>query len=175
MRRLLTSAVVLASALGAAGCGYRPAGAALEDGERAARVPAFVSVAGYPELDVYAGSYLASRLTAMGIRPTSDPTRAERTIQGRVLGVSETPVTLGAEQTLVELAVDVQIGVEDAAGGEPCQTGVARGRASMSVPLDTVSEGERQRALQLATSDAIDALLLETVLCARAGEPDEGG
>jgi hypothetical protein len=160
------------SAVTAAGCGYRPAAAQLEGESRRALVPAFVSSLAYPELDVWASSYLGSRLTPMGIRTTSDPRRAECTIQGTLLEARERPVVLGADQTLVELVVDVRIAVSEASGGPACETRVAQGRASMAVPLGAVSEGERQMALQLAASEAIDALLLETLLCAR---PAGGG
>jgi hypothetical protein len=184
MNRARASQLAVTLALGSAwllACGYRPAAAQLDGERRSALVPAFVSSLAYPELDVYAGSYLASRLTPMGLRPTSDPGRADFTIQGTLLRARETPLVLGADQTLVELVVEVRIAVDERGGSrDVCQTRAALGRATMAVPLGTVSEAERQMALQLAVGQAIDALLLETLLCARTGAaeaaaPREGG
>ena len=153
------------------GCGYRPVAQLTDEGHARAHVPAFESFIGYPELDVYAGSYLRTRLMTMGIRGVhrGDSEDSVQTIQGYLLQARETPIALGSAQTLAELVVDVRVTVRRPGFDEACQTSVAHGRAQLAIPLAHVSESERQTVLRAAVEQAVDALLLEVVLCARPG------
>lgn len=160
--RLATLAVLVGFC---AVCGYRPAGSLVVDSEATVWVPAFVSFAGYPELDVYSGAYLASRLAAHGLRTTSSEGDAALAVQGRLLSATEVPRTVNALQTVLEVHVQVQIAVISNDGGT-CDTPVAERSAVMPATWGANTEPERVSALQSATVDAIDGLLLDILLCA---------
>jgi hypothetical protein len=155
-------------------CGYRPAGAYLEDAAQVsqrARVPAFVSYVGYPELDVFAADYLRMRLSTYGIRAAGDSSQQPvPAIQGTLEQVREVPTALLEGGTLLELELAVHVVVTDP-GGSECRTPTVWGRANLAVQLDRLSEGARLLALQSATADAIDQLGLDVLGCLAQGEP----
>jgi hypothetical protein len=159
-------ASIVSLALGLAACaGYRPAATIGGDLGQDVFVPAFVSHAAYPELDLFASSYLSGRLAEHGCHMTSSVDLADTTIRGTLVSATEEPTALHRNQTILDLVVAVRVDIVTD-GGELCSTSLGEGRSRMAAPLSGNSEPERLVALQSATADAIDSLLLEILLCA---------
>ena len=159
MKRLLLSLLLCA------GCGYRATGSAIDSGEGASLgpvdVPAFVSYAGYPELDVRAGAYLAQRLALHGLDAGTRDAPLEAL--GTLVAARETPRTLNAEQTVVD--IEVRLRVDVSSDSARCATPESSASVLLALPLIEISESERLAALQSATEQAIDALLLDVIVC----------
>lgn len=146
-------------------CGYRPAYELGREIGGAAHIPAFRSYVGYPELDVFAASYLAMGLNAQGVDTVFEPDRAQWLAQGIIQSSGETPVAFSSSQTRVQLSMAVSIEVTRP-DGSVCRTPTVFGTAPLVVGYDAVSEADRQVALQAALMQAIDASVFDVLLCA---------
>lgn len=152
-------------ALVLAACGYRPAYEIGREIGGAAHIPAFRSTVGYPELDVFAASYLAMGLSAQGVDTVFEPDQAQWLAQGIIHLSGEAPVALSSSQTRVQLSMAVVIEVTRP-DGSVCRTPTVVGTAPLVVGFDAVSETDRQVALQAALMQAIDASVFDVLLCA---------
>jgi hypothetical protein len=153
--------IALACLLGPIGC-YRPAATYGENVGGRVSIAGFASTTGYPELEVYAQSYLAQRLAEHGVATANN--EAPVAVRGALFDVRERPLWLGQESSVVELAVTGRTRVESSAG-DTCETPSFTGRSLLDVPLNQISEPARLTALQSATMDAIDAMLLDLLWC----------
>ena len=146
-------------------CGYRPAYEMGRDIGGAAHVPAFRSYVGYPELDVFAASYLTLGLNSQGVDTVFEPDQAQWLAQGIIESSDEAPVALSSSQTRVQLSMAVAIEVTRS-DGSVCRTPTVFGTAPLVVGYDAVSEMDRQVAFQAALIQAIDASVFDVLLCA---------
>jgi len=145
-------------------CGYRATATIGQDLDAAVHVPAFDSVTAFPELDVWAGNYLSTRLISQGLRITSEADAASISVTGQLSGLHEEPVGLRDGATLAMAIVTGTAQVRTREGIE-CRTSSARGEALMILSHDRLTEAERTGAYEEATRNAVDQLLFELIMC----------
>lgn len=161
---LLLPTFVLCTLVCLSACGYRPTATIGQDIDTAVYVPTFDSVSPFPELDVWAGNYLSTRMISHGLPITSVAEDAEIRISGQLSGVHEEPVGI---QDGATLAMAIVIGTAQATDGDGnvCRTSPARGEALMILRHDRLTEADRTGAYEEATRDALDRLVFELMIC----------
>ncbi|MBN1945196.1 MAG: hypothetical protein JW797_05935 [Bradymonadales bacterium] len=147
----------------AVACGYRPVATVAEGHGRSIHVPAFLSHAGYPELDLFAASHLGTRLAALGFSPNSWEEVGRPTVQGVLLSVSERTTAAGEEQILLSVSVSLQLTL--IRQEERCTTPVAEGEALLPISREVALETDRLGMLETAVADAIDSRLIDLLWC----------
>jgi hypothetical protein len=95
-----------------------------------------------------------------------DPNGSSLVIVGTILGTREQIETLSADRALTSFMVSLALQVEGPDDWS-CPVPTVDGRARVALPSDRFSQREREDALQSATVDAIDASMLDVLLCLR--------